>query len=191
MHNDQRCKQCLFSKVKRLFIFVCFFQATQYSNLGYIKSPRQQSHYCFGYVPSGMCLCLQGKPGSLEWIFEILMWTQYWGTRGSSPSDGPHLRGGSFHAFQQPLMFRGVIWRGSLQRARQSCVQVWWKVTFRASLGTHQSVVGSVNSQLILYLYMCTCRCLQTFCMFSCGHNTSLPWFYNQLGFWLCNGKIM
>lgn len=49
-------------------------------------------------------------------------------------------------------MFRGVIWGCSLQRLRQGRVQVWWKVTFGATLWTRQSVEGAVNSQLI---YIC------------------------------------
>lgn len=62
----------MFSPVK-LFFFIQ--QATQYSNLSYAESPRQQSNYCLGSIPIGSCLCLQGQAGCLEWIIEVLMWT--------------------------------------------------------------------------------------------------------------------
>lgn len=54
---------------------LCLFQTTQYSNLHYDISPRQQSNYCLGHNPSGICLCLQGQAGCLEWLIEVLMWT--------------------------------------------------------------------------------------------------------------------
>ncbi len=79
-------------------------------------------------------------------------------------------------------MFREVIWGCSLQRLRQGCVQVWWKVTFGATLWTQQSVEGAVNSQLIyisvsvcvrrlslLQLDLSTCP----FCVFDWGWETA------------------
>lgn len=105
------------------------------------------------FLPSRLCL----QAGVLEWIIEVLIWTS------------------SVFEFWGPLPVIDFIWGWFISRlstainvqrpdlslltskTQAGVFQVWSKVTFGATLWTHQSVEGSVNSLLIRIPYECVC----------------------------------
>lgn len=71
-HNDHQANIVLYVAC---LAQLRFFRLLSIQTCVNAESPNQQSNYCFGYIPTGMCLCPRGQAVCLEWIIEVLMWT--------------------------------------------------------------------------------------------------------------------
>lgn len=96
-------------------------------------------------------------------------------------------------------MFGWVIWGCSLQRHRQGCVQVWWKVTFGATPWTRHGCWRPWKLSAHLYQREGVCvtfSLLQSvrfvylsFLWARWGQETAFSWFNSQLGLCLRDSK--